>query len=105
MPRKEANTVTRNIDLSGRPRISAAQRKRLDNLAQMDDSQIDYSDAPAKPGGWVRAAQMPRGKTQITLRIDADVLEFFRDTGSGYQTMINAVLREYVEAFKSHEKR
>lgn len=35
-------------------------------------------------------------KTQITLKIDADVLEAFKATGKGYQTRINSVLREAV---------
>jgi uncharacterized protein (DUF4415 family) len=40
-------------------------------------------------------------KTQITLRIDSDVVEFFKHTGKRYQTKINAVLRAYVEAHKN----
>jgi uncharacterized protein (DUF4415 family) len=39
-------------------------------------------------------------KTQITLRIDEDVLDWFRRQGSGYQTRINALLRAYVDAHK-----
>lgn len=35
-------------------------------------------------------------KVQITLRIDADVLEMFKKTGEGYQTRINEALRSYV---------
>ena len=46
---------------------------------------------------------VPKGKTRITIRIDDDVLNWFRDqvnaTGGGnYQTMINSVLREYIES-------
>lgn len=37
-------------------------------------------------------------KTSISLRVDADVLEWFRATGSGYQSRMNAVLRAYKEA-------
>ncbi len=44
---------------------------------------------------------VPQGKKQITLRIDADVLTWFRSPGKGYQSRINAVLRRYMEA---HEK-
>jgi uncharacterized protein (DUF4415 family) len=40
---------------------------------------------------------MPPGKRQVTLRIDADVLEWFRSRGKGYQSRMNAVLRAYVE--------
>jgi uncharacterized protein (DUF4415 family) len=40
---------------------------------------------------------VPR-KTSISLRIDADVLDWFKEQGAGYQTRINAVLRAYREA-------
>ncbi len=40
---------------------------------------------------------MPRRKQHTNLRIDADILDFFRGQGKGYQTKINAVLRSYVE--------
>ena len=40
---------------------------------------------------------MPMRKEHTNLRIDADVLAFFRGQGRGYQTKINAVLRSYVE--------
>jgi len=43
------------------------------------------------------AALLKESKQQITLRIDADVLEWFRGLGSGYQSRINAVLRAYVQ--------
>jgi uncharacterized protein (DUF4415 family) len=39
----------------------------------------------------------PPGKKQTTLRLDADMLEWFKAQGSGYQTKINAVLRSYYE--------
>ena len=53
---------------------------------------------------WVKAADFPEAKKQITLRIDADVLDYFRHTGRRYQTRINAVLRSYVDAHKAHAK-
>jgi len=39
-------------------------------------------------------------KAQVTLRLDADVIEFFRGTGRRYQSRINAALRDYVDAQK-----
>jgi uncharacterized protein (DUF4415 family) len=39
-------------------------------------------------------------KQQVTLRVDADVLEFFKKTGKRYQSRINAVLREYMKAHR-----
>ena len=51
---------------------------------------------------WSRAqVNMPRPKQPVSLRLDADVLEFFKSRGRGYQTRINAVLRSYMKAHRS----
>jgi uncharacterized protein (DUF4415 family) len=48
---------------------------------------------------WKNAVvEYPERKRPVTLRLDADILEWFRSTGKGYQTRINAVLRSYYEA-------
>ena len=39
--------------------------------------------------------ELPKPKADLHMRVDRDVLEFFRKTGKGYQTRINAVLRSY----------
>jgi uncharacterized protein (DUF4415 family) len=44
--------------------------------------------------------ELPLPKEAISLRVDHDVLEWFRSTGKGYQSLMNAVLRSYVEAKK-----
>ncbi len=68
----------------------------------MRDEEIDLSDIPeATPEWWARAVvRWPGGgpppKEQITLRLDADVLKWFRAQGKGYQTQINALLRSYM---------
>jgi len=50
---------------------------------------------------WVKDQGLPiKNKQQISLRVDADVLDFFKKTGKRYQTRMNAVLRHYVEAAK-----
>jgi len=73
--------------------------KRID---AMRDEDIDLSDSPELgPDFFANAIIWPGPKKQITLRIDPDVLMFFRKQGRGYQTAINAVLRKYVEAQKS----
>jgi uncharacterized protein (DUF4415 family) len=41
---------------------------------------------------------MPQPKETMTIRLDADVLQWFRKQGRGYQTRINAILRSYVRA-------
>jgi uncharacterized protein (DUF4415 family) len=87
------------------PALTSEQKARLEALTAMPDEAIDYSDAPYLPDAvWVKAVGLPGHKKQITLRIDEDVLDFFRNTGSRYQSRINAVLRTYVDAQKAHAK-
>jgi len=60
----------------------------------------DYSDIPHVDANFFKEVHIrwPERKKQVTLRIDPDVIEFFKKQGKGYQSMINAVLRKYVEA-------
>ena len=64
-----------------------------------NDKKIDFSDIPETTSAfWADAKVLePVGKTAISIRIDDDVLEFFRKQGKGYQSKINAVLRSYKE--------
>ena len=79
-------------------RQSGTDWARIDSLR---DEDIDYSDIPKLgPDFFANAILWPGPKKQITLRIDPDVLTFFRKHGRGYQTTINAVLRKYMEARK-----
>lgn len=102
MKRKEENIVKLTLDPNNLPPLTKEQEARLAKLDTMPDSEIDYSDAPELPDAFWSLANkpLPEEKKQITLRIDSDVIEYFRGTGSRYQTRINAVLRAYVEAHK-----
>jgi uncharacterized protein (DUF4415 family) len=44
--------------------------------------------------------EMPQPKSTLNMRIDRDVLDYFRKTGRGYQTRINAILRSYVDRMR-----
>jgi uncharacterized protein (DUF4415 family) len=86
-------------------RKSATDWKRV---RAMTDKDIDLSDIPevtpemfAK--GVVRHGlkEFVPGKVQLTVRVDRDVLDWYRASGRGYQTHINALLRAYMEASKS----
>ncbi len=96
------NTVKFELDPKNPPHLTAEQRKHVARVAAMTESDIDYSDIPkhtskvkwTRPGALVSA----ENKQQITLRLDAEVLTFFKKTGERYQSRINAVLREYVRA-------
>jgi uncharacterized protein (DUF4415 family) len=67
------------------------------------------ADAPAyslEPDFWENArVVMPPGKSSIHLRVDTDVLEWFRGQGRGHLTRMNAVLRSFMEAQKQHRPR
>lgn len=98
------NTVKFELDPKNPPPLTAAQRKRLNALAATSDSDIDYSDIRKQSGrvSWSRPGALvsAENKQQITLRLDAEVLAFFKNTGERYQSRINAVLREYVRAHR-----
>lgn len=70
----------------------ARARDRLDEVRRLDRE---------LPEGWrgiARANPRRRAKTRVTLRLDADVAAWFRETGPGHQTRMNAVLRCYMLA-------
>ena len=95
-----ANTgKTVRFTLAADTPLSAEQ---LAQLAALKDRKIDFSDIPPSPpdAEWTRPG-IPfstENKQQVTLRLDADVLDFFRHTGKRYQTRINSVLRAYMQA-------
>ena len=70
----------------------------------MGNEDVDLSDIPEiTPEQFARSVVRRElkpvpNKAQVTLRIDQDVLEWFREQGHGYQTRINALLRAYMEA-------
>ena len=79
---------------------STPSRTDWERVTKMKDEAIDYSDIPPLRDDFFKEAQIrwPEKKKQVTLRIDPDVIDFFKTHGKGYQSMINAVLRKYVEA-------
>lgn len=68
----------------------AAAMKPLPDGSDPDDAmeEIDWGTADLP---------LPRRKAHMTLRLDADMLDWFRAQGKGYQTRINAILRKYYE--------
>ncbi len=58
---------------------------------------IDTGDLPELGPAFFRRARIrrPPGKQAVSLRVDRDVLAWFKDQGPGYQTRMNAALREY----------
>jgi len=80
------------------PPMTKADEAELKALAEMPDSEIDYSDLPPLDDAFFKNA-VPNPfykpiKKAKTLRIDADVLNWFMQKGKGYQSKINAALRD-----------
>ena len=75
-------------------------RTDWNRLKEMPDSDIDLTDAPKLDKAFFSKAQvrMPKRKKAVSLRLDSDVLDWFKRKEKQYQTKINAVLRAYVEA-------
>lgn len=69
-------------------------------LEAMTDDQIDYSDIPQQLdwSGGVRGLFYRPEKQTVTIRLDADVVAWFKSTEPKYQTAVNRVLRDYMLA-------
>ena len=80
-------------------------------IAAMKDEDIDFSDIPEITPEMVARAVVRRDfkpiprKKQLTLRIDGDIVEWYKDQGRGYQTRINSLLRAYMDAHQRNASR
>ena len=97
---KEKNTL--RYSPNNLPEDSQTDWERVKNMTESEIEAASASDADAQPTDevfWTNAEiVMPQPKRAISLRVDSDVLEWFKSHGSGYQTRMNAVLRAYMEA-------
>ena len=70
--------------------------QQLQIIKKMQDSDIDYSDSPDMSNAdWAQFEPLVNKKKSVTIRLDDDILKYFKSMGKGYQTKINSVLREY----------
>ncbi len=84
-------------------KVTKQQASELRRLAEIPDDQIDTTEMPVIQdfhGSEVGRFYRPI-KKQVTLRLDADLLAWFKDQGNKYQTRINAALREFMETHKT----
>jgi uncharacterized protein (DUF4415 family) len=81
--------------------LSIEDIRKLEDKTDWDRlrAEGDYVGEAEFEVDWARAELViPETKRMISLRLDADVLDFFKAQGKGYQTRINAVLRAWMEA-------
>lgn len=95
--------------------------EELDDLIKQEGTGSDWNKAAAMTKAEIEASvaadadeadlvidwdsasiELPKPKALLNMRIDKDILDFFRKTGKGYQTRINAILRSYVERKERH---
>lgn len=88
----------------GNPKpLTPKLQAELDALATMPESAIDTTDMPLVTD-WSHAVRGPFYrpiKRPLSLRVDADILDWFQHQGQGYQTRMNGALREYVERHRN----
>lgn len=82
------------------------KKRSKTNWAKIDalkDKEIDISDIPEQGKAFFKRAvlRLPEPKTAVTIRLDRQVVDWFKAKGPGYQTRINALLRAYMETHKS----
>ena len=79
-------------------RAAAATREEIEAQVAADPDEVgmvvDWKSV---------AIELPKPKADLHMRLDRDVLDYFRSTGKGYQTRINAVLRSYVKRMRRDE--
>ena len=92
------NLVKYQIDLANLPLLTDKQKAELASLGQKSDDRIDTSDIPELSESFWDNATRGRFykplKSSTTVRVDADVLAWLKSQGKGYQTRINAILRD-----------
>ncbi|CAN7582140.1 BrnA antitoxin family protein [Neorhizobium sp. LjRoot104] len=107
--KKTADMVRYELDGDSLPPLSDKQKAELVALSELPAEQIDYSDIP----GWTdeQLHNAARGrfyrplKQQITARVDADVVDWLKSQGKGYQARMNAILRREMLASLKSQKR
>jgi uncharacterized protein (DUF4415 family) len=99
--KKKRTRLVRYKSLDDMPRPRRLNRK----LIEMSDEEVkrraaaDPDAGIIPPGFWDKAeVWTPENKQQITLRLEPEVIRWFKATGKGYQSRMGAVLRSYVEA-------
>ena len=93
-----SKTVRVEVDLNALPPLTESQQAELRSLSEMADDTIDDSDIVSlDDAAWKEAVRNPfykPTKTSTMVRLDSDVLAWLKRPGKGYQTRLNAILRD-----------
>lgn len=83
-------------------RISKKRAGELKRLAKKPDTGIDYSDLPELDASfWENITiEFPKKKRAVSIRLDDDIIKWYKSQYREYQTAINAVLKSYMKSRK-----
>lgn len=82
--------------------MSNASKTDFKRLSKLKDEDIDTGDIPELGDDFFKNAELHvPAKQAVTIRLDADVLEWFKSQGASYQTRINQLLRQYMQAHRT----
>ena len=89
------NTVRKNID-----EIPPMSEERAEELKSMSDEDIDYSDIPPLTDEFFEKAtlRIPAAQARNLIPLDPDIIAWFQAQDTEYKTLINTVLRRYIES-------
>ncbi len=101
----KSHKKTQNSQLERQQKMKAKNSKKKsgtdwERLSTMSDEEIDLSENPELGESFFSnaALRMPEPKKSVSIRIDKDVIEWYKRQGPGYQTRMNTVLRMYMQA-------
>lgn len=90
------NNTGKTVDRTDLEKLDQMTEEEIERTAQSDPDTLLLEDCDLS----TLKVVMPQTKKAISLRVDPEVLSYFRSFGKGYQTRMNAVLRAYVESQK-----
>ena len=85
--------------------MSASTKTDFKRLAKLTDDDINYSDIAMSDEDFWKDAEVifPSKKIHLSIRLDDDIVSWFKRFGRGYQTKINSVLRSYISSVQKRQ--
>lgn len=82
--------------------MSTSSKTNYKRINKLSDKDIDYSDIPETDEKFWSDAEVlfPTKKTHVSIRLDDDIISWFKQFGRGYQTKINSVLKSYITSIQ-----
>ena len=85
--------------------MSTSSKTNFKRINKLSDKDIDYSDIPETDEEFWSDAEIlfPTKKTHVSIRLDDDIISWFKQFGKGYQTKINSVLKSYITSIQKKQ--